>query len=133
MKQENKMDMNGRWKSRWEGGKILWNYIQGIMKLNEFLSGIGQPVAYYPQLARIFGGVKPAIFLCQFAYWEGKQKNKCVFKTRTEIENETGLTVKEQIGACHVLSEQKLLKVTRMNRVPPINQYCFDWDMINAL
>jgi hypothetical protein len=68
------------------------------MKLYEFLHEVGRPVAYYPSLARLLGGVKEAIFLCQLIYWDGKQADEdgWIYKTQEEITAETGLSRREQ-------------------------------------
>ncbi len=60
-----------------------------------------RPVAYRPDLARILGGVKCAVFMCQMLYWTGKGKRAdgFIWKTRAELEIETGLTRHEQDGA----------------------------------
>jgi hypothetical protein len=57
-----------------------------------------RPVAYHPDIARIFGGVKCAVFLCQMLYWTGKGKRTdgFIWKTADDIEAETGLTRREQ-------------------------------------
>lgn len=70
------------------------------MKLVEFLTGVGQPLYYYPSLARIFG-VKGAIFLCNFIAWTGSQKDPdgWIYKSQSEIETETGMNDKEQATA----------------------------------
>ena len=60
-----------------------------------------RPVAYHPDIARIVGGVKAAVFLCQLLYWTGKGKRRdgFIWKTQAEMEKETGLTRCEQEGA----------------------------------
>lgn len=70
------------------------------MKLTEVLSGLGRTVAYYPGLARIVG-VKECVLLCQFIYWHDKSQTAdgWVYKTRDDIETETGLSHEEQATA----------------------------------
>jgi hypothetical protein len=82
------------------------------MRLTDFLEDLGNPVAYYPKLARITGGVLPNLFLCQMYYWLGKQKDDegWIYKTQIEIEEETGLTRKEQESARKSLKARGLLK-----------------------
>lgn len=67
------------------------------MNLTESLIGLGRPVAYYPNLAKLIG-VKETVFVCQLCYWDGKQKDKdgWIFKSQDDIYNETGLSFKEQ-------------------------------------
>jgi hypothetical protein len=45
------------------------------VRLSDFLVDVGRPVAYYPQLSHITGGVKETLFLCQLLYWDGKQND----------------------------------------------------------
>jgi hypothetical protein len=45
-----------------------------MAKLSEAFEDVGHPVAYFPRLARSFGGVKQGLLLCQLYYWEGKQE-----------------------------------------------------------
>lgn len=82
------------------------------MRLSEALDELGAPLAYYPQLAKLLGGVKATIFLCQLMYWLGKQANPngWIYKTAAEIETETGLTYKEQAAARKHLKELGLLR-----------------------
>jgi len=85
------------------------------MKLYEFLHEVGRPVAYYPSLARLLGGVKEAIFLCQLIYWNGKQADEdgWIYKTQEEITAETGLSRREQE---HARSTLKALGVLQEKR-----------------
>ncbi len=71
------------------------------MKFSETLRGIGNPVAYYPGLAKIVGGVTSALFLCQINYWgdKGHDGDGWIYKTQEELTEETGLTRREQEGA----------------------------------
>lgn len=79
------------------------------MRLSEFLNDVGRPIAYYPKLAHFLGSVNAAVLLCQLLYWEGKQDDAdgWIFKTRDEIEAETGLTRREQETARAVLSKPR--------------------------
>jgi hypothetical protein len=82
------------------------------MRLTDFLKDLGNPVAYYPKLVAVTGGVLPNLFLCQMYYWLGKQKDDqgWIYKTQIEIELETGLTRKEQESARKSLKARGLLK-----------------------
>jgi hypothetical protein len=68
------------------------------MKLTEFITDVGRPVAFYPGLRKITGATTATLFLCQLIYWEGKQKdpNGWIYKVSNEIEEETGLSWQEQ-------------------------------------
>ncbi len=69
-----------------------------MVKLTDFLMDIGKPVAYYPKLSAITGGVKETLLLCQLLYWQGKQESRegWIYKTREELTEETGLSRYEQ-------------------------------------
>lgn len=71
------------------------------MKLTDFISDIGRPVAFYPGLRKITGSTTATLFLCQLIYWDGKQTNPegWIYKTSDEIEYETGLSYDEQVTA----------------------------------
>jgi hypothetical protein len=68
------------------------------MRLTECLSDLGRPVVVYPKMGRLTGGLKESVFLSQLIYWSGKQSNKegWIYKTADELEEETGLTRREQ-------------------------------------
>lgn len=76
------------------------------MKFSQHLRQLGQPIAYYPQLAKPFGGVTAAVLFCQLFYWQDKTDNPLgVYKTQEDIENETGLSRREQETARKKLRE----------------------------
>lgn len=60
-----------------------------------------RPIAYQPILAKALGSVKLALLWSQMYYWSDKTKDPegWVYKSRTEMFEETGLTSKEQINA----------------------------------
>lgn len=82
------------------------------MKLTDFLSDVGRPVAYYPSLRRITGSTNATILLCQFIYWKGKEAdaNGWLYKESDEIETETGLSYGEQKTARRLLVEAGLIE-----------------------
>ncbi|RKG47174.1 hypothetical protein D7V64_17085 [Acinetobacter cumulans] len=64
------------------------------------LRGTGQPIAYFPKLGKYIGCVKAGIFLGQMVFWADKTDNPLgVYKTSEEIEEETGLSYREQASA----------------------------------
>jgi len=71
-----------------------------------------RPVAYNPDVARIVGSVKAAVFLCQLLYWTGKGKRRdgFIFKSRLDWEEETALSRYEQEGARKILRELGILE-----------------------
>lgn len=68
------------------------------MELSLFLKKIGRSIAYRPKLAKLFGGATAEIFFEQILYWQDKAENQDlgVYKTQAELEEETGLSRKEQ-------------------------------------
>ena len=83
------------------------------MKATDYLLTIGNPIAYYPKLAKPLGGVSTAILFSQLFYWQDKTTSDLgVYKTRDELEDETGLTHNEQRTAIKKLCERGVLIVT---------------------
>jgi hypothetical protein len=82
------------------------------MKPSEIMLDFGRPVAYYPGLCKKLGGVKATVFFCQLFYWHGKQsdRNYWINKTQDEIEEETGLSTREQVSARSELRQRDLLE-----------------------
>lgn len=83
------------------------------MRPSESLRIAGQPMAYFPRLAKPLGGTNAAILFSHFFYWN--DKTGCalgVYKTAEEIERETGLTQQEQRTARQKLREKGILLET---------------------
>ena len=76
------------------------------------LHSIGRPIAFHPGLVPILGSVNAVLFFGQIFYWQDKAASDFgVYKTAEEIQQETGLTYREQanarekLRACGVLIE----------------------------
>jgi hypothetical protein len=82
------------------------------MKLTEFISDAGRPIAFYPGLRKVTGSTTATLFLCQLIYWDGKQSDPdgWIYKQSSDIEEETGLTYEEQKSARKKLVERKLIQ-----------------------
>ncbi|MFC2064161.1 DnaD domain-containing protein [Chloroflexota bacterium] len=82
------------------------------MKLSEYLTDVGRPIAYHPKLKSITGSTNATIFFCQFFYWTGKEKSGdgWIYKSSVEIEEETGLSYNEQTTARKKLIDRGLLE-----------------------
>lgn len=82
------------------------------MKLSTFFREIGHPIAYYHKLNNITGSATATLFISQFLYWEGKQRDPdgWIYKTQAEIEEETGLNRREQEAARKQLKAAGLLQ-----------------------
>ena len=104
------------------------------MKLSDYLDNLGRPMAYYPGLARALGDVKEAVFVCQLAYWRGKEQDPdgWIYKTREEIEQETALTYKEQLHVRDSLKGKKLLE-EHYARTEHRMYFRIDWDAVHEL
>ncbi|HDR0641571.1 DNA replication protein [Pasteurella multocida] len=77
------------------------------MRASDILKQTGRSIAYRPALAKLFGGVTAEIFFEQIFYWQDKAENQelGVYKTQAELEEETGLSRKEQETARKKLRE----------------------------
>lgn len=93
-----------------------------------------KPVAYRPDLARILGGVKCAVFVCQMLYWTGKgaRADGFIWKTQSELEQETGLTRYEQEGARKKLLELGVIEEKRAG-IPARMHYRVNLDVLERL
>ena len=82
------------------------------MQIGIFLGNLGNPVIYYPKLAKITGGVTASIFLCQLFQWQSQLANSqnWVQTNTAEIEKATGLNPEEQELARQQLKARSLLK-----------------------
>ncbi len=70
------------------------------MSLSASLLNVGRPVAYYPNLARFFGSVNVAILFAQLHYWHDRSGSEIgTYKTSADLEQETGLSYREQVTA----------------------------------
>lgn len=77
------------------------------------LKGIGRPVAYFPKLGVYLDSVTAGVFLCQMIYWHDKATSELgVYKTSDEIQEETGLTYREQVTARKKLCSLGLIEET---------------------
>jgi len=99
--------------------EILWSILQD------------RPVAYHPDLARAVKSVSAGIFLSQLLYWYGKQANNdgWIYKTQAEMEEETGLTRREQETARRILKERRIIEEKREG-LPARIYYKINFDML---
>lgn len=105
------------------------------MKLSNAIIDLGRPVAYYPALRKITGSTNATIFLCQLLYWSTDKRAKAdgsVYKTATEIEEETGLTYNEQKTARLSLLERELISEERM-RLDHTTRYRVNQTVLNDM
>ncbi|NUF48633.1 hypothetical protein [Gilliamella sp. ESL0250] len=103
------------------------------MNAVEKLKLIGRPNAYYPKLAKPLGGVSSAVLFSQLFYWQDKSTSDLgVYKTRDELEDETGLTHNEQRTAIKKLCEKGVLIVTE-KRLEHKTFYKIDNEKVNQV
>jgi hypothetical protein len=103
------------------------------MNAVETLKLIGRPNAYYPKLAKPLGGVGPAVLFSQLFYWQDKAASDLgVYKTRDELEEETGLSHNEQRTAIKKLKEKGVLIVTE-KRLEHKTFYKIDNEKVNQV
>ena len=90
-----------------------------------------RPVAYHPILAKKLGGVEVAVFVSQLLYWTGRGKlpGGWIYKTAKALEDETGLTRRNQKTARKHLIKLKILEED-LRGVPATMHYRLD---MNAL
>ena len=83
------------------------------MTPSESLRMLGRPIAYHPKLAKLFGSVNAAILFGQLVYWSDKTSHELgIYKTAEQIEEETGLSPREQKTAREKLVKLKVLTET---------------------
>lgn len=102
------------------------------MRLTDLFMDLGRPVAYYPKLTAITGGVKETIFLCQLLYWESKQhsKDRWIYKTQAELTEETGLSRYEQETARRNLKRRGFLE-EKLAGIPATLHFRVNLDRVN--
>ena len=97
------------------------------------MRAMGKPIAYYPKLAKPLGGVSAAILFSQLFYWQDKAtSNLGVYKTRNELEDETGLSHNEQRTAVKKLCEKGVLIITE-KRLEHKTYYKIDNEKVNEI
>ncbi len=118
------------------------------MRLSDLLPDPGPPVAYYPRLRPLTGSTNATLFLCQLLYWHGKQRDRhgWILKRGSaakqdregklsplnqSIEEETGLTYKQQKAARRILRARGFLH-ERQNRLQHLMYFKLDVEAIEA-
>lgn len=104
------------------------------MKLSDFLDELGSPISYHAKLCKITGGVTATLLLCQLMYWRGKGRlpDGWIYKAQEELEEETGLTRREQETARKYLKERGLLEECKRG-MPRILHYRINLDKLDEL
>jgi hypothetical protein len=102
------------------------------VKLGVFCQNLGNPIVYYPRLAKATGGVAASILFWQLFQWQSKNGNlkPWVRVTIDEIEKETGLTAIEQELARRELVKRSLLKERLVTEPFDTLEFCPDIDAL---
>jgi len=82
------------------------------VRLSQYLRGVGDPLYYYPRLARVVGGVKACILLCRLIQWSGHEHEpeRGIHKSFAEIMEETGMTLDEAKAASKTLKNLGIIE-----------------------
>jgi hypothetical protein len=104
------------------------------MRLGDLLTDLGHPVAYYPALANVLGGVQATLLFCQLCYWLGKQRDPdgWIRKSSIELTTETGLSRKEQETARKNLRRLGIVE-TRRKGLPATTEFRIVVEALDAL
>ena len=103
------------------------------MTPSSLMLDFGRPIAFYPGLVKHFGSVNAALFFCQIFYWQDKTNNpNGVYKESAELEQETGMTYREQQTARKKLRDCGVLIETN-KRLEHRIYYKIDVDRLNDL
>jgi hypothetical protein len=94
---------------------------------------VDKPIAFYPSLARLFGGINEALFFQQIAYWSGRGADpEWIYKTREELEAETCLSRYQQEQARKSLVKLGVLEETKRG-LPAKLYYRIIWTRLYEL
>jgi hypothetical protein len=102
------------------------------MKFSDFLQDIGRPIAYYPSLAFCLGSIPAAILCAQLVYWYDKARHEYLYKTYVELENETGLSMK-QLRAARAILEKKGIISFRFARLLHETHYILHIEILDKI
>jgi len=88
-----------------------------------------RPIAYNPIIAKTFGSVKLGILWSQMYYWSERTNDKdgWIYKTQSEVFEETGLSRKEQETARKIGKKLGVLE-SRVMGIPPKVNFRVDLD-----
>lgn len=84
------------------------------MSKSQLLHAIGSPIAFHPGLVPVLGSVNAVLFFGQIFYWQ--DNTDCpfgVYKSSEEIQQETGLTYREQANAREKLRDCRIYHSVR--------------------
>jgi len=98
--------------------------------VRRFLSD--RPIAFHPEMARKLGGINEALFFQQIAYWSDKGADpEWIYKTRSQIEDETALTRGQQERARKTLRSLGVISEVKRG-VPAKLYYRINWPAVHT-
>lgn len=102
--------------------------------LSAYLMDTGRTISFRPAIARAVGGIYPALFLEQLAYWTPKASDPdgWVYKMQAEWEEETGLSRDQQETARKILKGLGVLE-ERYSRLDHRMFYRFVPEVLDSL
>ena len=93
--------------------------------MNKIKLNLEKPVVFYPQLSRALGGALEALYVQQLYYWsdKGGRKDGWIYKTKTDIERETTITIRQQDRVRKNLEKKGILetKLMKANGSPTLH------------
>lgn len=92
---------------------------------------LGNPIVYYPSLAKQLGDVKTTVFACYFIHASKDVSGNWIEAKQSYITEMTGLSRYEQEGARTRLKELGVMDTDR-GGVPARLRYVFFWDKLDA-
>ncbi len=105
------------------------------MKLEVFWQYLTTPQVYYPQLAKVTGGVATAVFLGQVMQrqFQLPESKKGVQITTEEMTTITGLSLVEQDWSRNQLQERSLLQIRVINQEAELWEFIINWQLLEEL
>jgi len=101
------------------------------MGLTKYITDLGRPISFFPNLRKVTGSTNATLFLCQLLYWSDKTEDGWIWKSSDEIEEETGLTYFEQKTARKLLLDNDLIS-EEYKRVDHVIRFKVNQEVLNA-
>lgn len=101
---------------------------------SDILRKFQHQIVYCGEIANMVGGVGAAVFVSMMMKWDGRgaRPDGFIWKTREEINRETGLTRYEQASARKELRGRGILEERKIG-LPARNHYRLNLDALDAL
>lgn len=101
---------------------------------NALVALLGSATAYYPSFSKVLGDACAGIFVSRIFYWtnKGGDPDGWIHKTQEQIEEETGLTLRNQQTARRKAREMGVMEET-LKGVPAKMHYRVNLDKLSAL